>query len=228
MAGQTVVAGTGLHDSSAALIPYLQYFTEPFALISTGTWSITLNPFNHTPLTPNQLRQDCLCYLTYTGKPVKASRLFLGHLHQGFIEKLAAHFGCDPYFFRNISFDPSLVSQHHFTQLEAIFTDLPQSLAPAGIANAPQAYHVLMQYLVGLQVASAQLVLQNTPVQQVVVDGGFGQNAIYMHLLALAMPRYRVYAAQVPQATALGAAMVLQNHWQQVKVVQSPVSLTPF
>ncbi|HUP12703.1 MAG TPA: FGGY family carbohydrate kinase, partial [Niastella sp.] len=30
--------GVGLHDSSAALIPYLSSFQEPFVLISTGTW----------------------------------------------------------------------------------------------------------------------------------------------------------------------------------------------
>ena len=38
--------GIGLHDSSAALIPYLVNFTMPFILISTGTWSISMNPFN--------------------------------------------------------------------------------------------------------------------------------------------------------------------------------------
>ena len=36
-------SGIGLHDSSAALIPYLISFTEPFVLISTGTWCISLN-----------------------------------------------------------------------------------------------------------------------------------------------------------------------------------------
>src|ERR1035438_3734879 len=38
--------GIGMHDSSAALIPYLLNFTEPFILLSTGTWNISLNPFD--------------------------------------------------------------------------------------------------------------------------------------------------------------------------------------
>jgi len=42
------VAGIGLHDSSAALIPYQMSFREPFVLISTGTWVISMNPFNDT------------------------------------------------------------------------------------------------------------------------------------------------------------------------------------
>src|SRR3546814_19294453 len=73
--------GVGLHDSSAALIPYLVRFHEPFVLISTGTWCISLNPSNHTPLTQAELEADGLCYMQYQGKPVKASRRFAGYDH---------------------------------------------------------------------------------------------------------------------------------------------------
>ena len=40
-AGKEVPAGAGLHDSSAALIPYLISFNDPFILLSTGTWCIS-------------------------------------------------------------------------------------------------------------------------------------------------------------------------------------------
>ncbi|HEY0108852.1 MAG TPA: FGGY family carbohydrate kinase, partial [Fibrella sp.] len=43
--GKKVKVGVGLHDSSSALIPYLASFREPFVLISTGTWCISMNPF---------------------------------------------------------------------------------------------------------------------------------------------------------------------------------------
>ena len=78
--GHNFDVGIGLHDSSAALIPYLVNFKEPFLLISTGTWCISLNPFNASPLSNFELESDCLCYLHYEGKPVKASRLFAGNL----------------------------------------------------------------------------------------------------------------------------------------------------
>ncbi|MFM7222523.1 MAG: FGGY-family carbohydrate kinase, partial [Bacteroidota bacterium] len=81
--------GTGLHDSSAALIPHLLWEQEPFLLLSTGTWCIVLNPFNHAPLTKDQLQKDCLCYLQYTGVPVKASRFFGGHIHEQGITALS-------------------------------------------------------------------------------------------------------------------------------------------
>ncbi|MEI9908230.1 MAG: hypothetical protein WDO71_00265 [Bacteroidota bacterium] len=66
-----IAVGAGLHDSSAALIPYLSSFQEPFILLSTGTWCISLNPFNHSQLSDYELDKDCLCYLSYEGKPVK-------------------------------------------------------------------------------------------------------------------------------------------------------------
>ncbi len=76
--GKNYKVGIGLHDSSAALIPYLVSFSEPFILLSTGTWCISLNPFDSSPLTTEELKMDCLCYIQYKGKSVKASRLFSG------------------------------------------------------------------------------------------------------------------------------------------------------
>ena len=84
--------GTGLHDSSAAMIPYIESFQEPFVLISSGTWSISMNPFNLNPLTADELQSDCLCYLNFKGKPVKASRLFAGFEHDSQKERLDEFF----------------------------------------------------------------------------------------------------------------------------------------
>lgn len=108
--GSTYSVGAGLHDSSAALIPYLVNFSEPFVLISSGTWCITLNPFNDTPLTQDELAKDCLCYLQYKGLPVKASRLFAGQEHEDAVKRIAAHFDQSPFFYRDIDFDPETVA----------------------------------------------------------------------------------------------------------------------
>src|SRR5258708_25986745 len=85
-------AGIGLHDSSAAMIPYLESFQEPFVLISTGTWCISMNSFNKTPLTVAELQKDCLCYMSYRGRPVKSSPLFAGYEHEQQVKRLGAHF----------------------------------------------------------------------------------------------------------------------------------------
>ena len=106
-----VFIGTGLHDSSAALLPYSYAFRQPFMLLSTGTWSISLNPFNKEPLTPYELANDCLCFLTPSGTQVKASRLFAGAEHMKWTKVLGSHFCMDPEAFRDIRFDPSVMQR---------------------------------------------------------------------------------------------------------------------
>jgi sugar (pentulose or hexulose) kinase len=64
-------------------------------------------------------------------------------------------------------------------------------------------------------VKSTRLVLHNTGVRRIFVDGGFGKNKVYMHLLAQAFPDVEVFAASISQATALGAALAIHEHWNK-------------
>ena len=105
-----IPTGAGLHDSSAALIPYLSSFQEPFILLSTGTWCISLNPFNHSQLTNNELNQDCLCYLSYEGKPVKASRLFAGYEHEQQVKRLSLYFSKPYDYFATVACDVAILN----------------------------------------------------------------------------------------------------------------------
>jgi sugar (pentulose or hexulose) kinase len=181
----------GLHDSSAALIPYLASFEEPFVLISTGTWCISLNPFNTEPLTASELAQDCLCYLTYEGRPVKAARFFGGNEHEEFIKKLAKEHRTAPDFYR-------------------------QPLV-AGTALAGR-YEAFMQKLVKKQVESTKLAVGSSPVRRIFVDGGFSKNLTYMRLLAKAFPELEVCAATLGQASAMGAALAVHANWNQKEI----------
>jgi sugar (pentulose or hexulose) kinase len=179
----------GLHDSSAALIPYLASQQEPFALLSTGTWCITLNPFNPEPLTAAELAQDCLSYLSYDGRPVKAARYFGGKEHEDEVKKLAAEFGQPEDFYRSpaLSAHPELAER----------------------------YERLMRRLVERQAASTCLALGRSPVRRILVDGGFSANAIFMQLLAQAFPEMEIASFEVPQAAALGAAMAIHSTWNE-------------
>src|SRR5262249_45857815 len=104
------ISGIGLHDSSAALIPYLEYFREPFILVSTGTWCISMNPFNKKPLTADELQHDCLCYLTYKGSPVKSSRYFAGNEHAQQVDRIAGFFQKEKHYFKLVRYDSAMVS----------------------------------------------------------------------------------------------------------------------
>jgi L-fuculokinase len=247
----SVIAGIGLHDSSASIIPYLESFREPFVLISTGTWCITMNPFNDEPLTVAELQQDCLCYMSYLGRPVKAARLFAGHDHEQQVKRLADHFHVSPAIAATVAFDPACVTdlrRREGQEADTRTADAADShkvrrVATAGgkarpasragkvahalkasvfgkrelaaFDNFGQAYHRLMMDIMEQQVASTRLVLHDTDVRRIFVDGGFGRNQVYMHLLAAAFPGMEVFAASIPQATAMGAALAIHSHWNK-------------
>lgn len=211
--------GVGLHDSSAALIPYLANFTAPFILLSTGTWCISLNPFNQEPLTGEELKQDCLCYMHYKGKAIKAARVFAGYEHEQQLKRIGDHFNRAGYLFKHLKFNAALVLKLGAKIPENQHPQLHFSAASAFGARdlnlfktAEEAYHQLIFDLVKQQVYSLKLIL-NQGVKRIFVDGGFGKNAIYMHLLAIALPDIEVYASSVAQATAIGTALAIHNSW---------------
>ena len=220
---ETIPAGIGLHDSSAALIPYSISFNEPFILLSTGTWCISLNPFNNSELSEAELQQDCLSYLSYKGKPVKASRLFAGYEHELQTKKLSEHFNKPLDFYRGMHFDFKIIdkikSEENFSDGELKEPMVQQCAFNAGslsrFENYQAAYHQLITDIITRQIQSTNLVLRGTDVKRIFVDGGFSNNSIYMNLLAEAFPNIEVYAASVPQASALGAALVMHKHWNE-------------
>ena len=218
---RSYIGGIGLHDSSAALIPYLISFTDPFILLSTGTWCISLNPFNHAVLSDYELQEDCLCYLSYEGKPVKASRIFAGYEHEEQLKRLAERFLKPVNYYTTVTVDTELLKQqrrnlgeskHKSTDSQpprSSFSDRDLS----EFKNYEEAYHQLITDIVIQQVRSTNLVLNGTGVKRIFVDGGFSKNQIYMYLMAEAFPNLEVYAASVAQASALGAALVFHQHW---------------
>jgi sugar (pentulose or hexulose) kinase len=202
----SILVGVGIHDSSAALIPYLISYTEPFILLSTGTWCISLNPFNHFELTEEELKQDCLCYISFKGKQVKASRLFAGYEHEQAVKKLAAQFNKPQDYYATVSYDANLL-----TNLESVTYE--------------SAYHSVMADIIQQQVTSTNLVLVGTNVRKIFVDGGFSKNPIYMQLLADSFPGIELYATSLPQASALGAALSIHQHWNEKNIPTDIIEL---
>jgi len=216
-----IPTGGGMHDSSAALIPYLTSFNEPFILLSTGTWCISLNPFNHSMLTDFELHEDCLCYLSYNGKPVKASRIFAGYEHELEIKRLAEYYAKQQDYYKTVEVDITLLQKQQPT-IEKQELKYPNAQPPksafgkrelTAFKNYEEAYHQLITDIVTQQVRSTNFVLKGTGVKRIFVDGGFSNNPVYMYLMADAFPGIEVYAASVAQASALGAALVFHSHW---------------
>jgi len=87
------------------------------------------------------------------------------------------------------------------------------------------AYHQLMASIIEQQVISTNLVLAGTPVRKIFVDGGFSKNPIYMQLLADNFPGIEIYAASIPQASALGAALAIHHHWNEMNIPTDIIEL---
>ena len=211
--------GVGLHDSSAALIPYIANFSVPFILLSTGTWCISLNPFNQDVLTEEELKQDCLCYMHFKGKAVKASRIFAGYEHEVQLKRIAEHFDRAAYLFKHLQFNPGMIlrlankiPENQILQSSFLGKSAFGDRDLNRFQTAEEAYHQLIFDLVKQQIYSLELVL-NQGVKRIFVDGGFGKNAIYMHLLATSIPDIEVYASSVSQATAIGTALAIHDSW---------------
>ncbi|MGZ3882240.1 MAG: FGGY-family carbohydrate kinase [Flavisolibacter sp.] len=223
--GNNYLVGNGLHDSSAALIPYLVNFHEPFVLLSTGTWCISLNPFNESPLTTEELKQDCLCYLHYQGKPVKASRLFSGPEYEEGVKTIADHFHQNAIKYRTIEFNPEMASAVRRIGSESGDTTVFRARELSSFASDEEAYHQLVYDITRQQARSTQLVLDGSPVKRLFVDGGFSRNAVYMNFLAIAFPELEVYAASMAQATALGAALAIHTAWNKKPLPNTLIKL---
>lgn len=229
--GTSYQVGIGLHDSSAALIPYLISFTEPFILLSTGTWCISLNPFNNEPLTALELMYDCLYYLQYLGKPVKASRLFTGYEYEHQVKRIADYFSQNLVKYRNVAFsidvykklaksDQNKGRDRKFRKT-SVFAE--RNLSDFG--NDVEAYHQLLMDIVNLQKFSTGLINKNGKVKRIFVDGGFSKNAVFMQLLAYAFPDMEVFAASVAQATAVGTALCIHHSWNSKPVPNDLIQL---
>lgn len=217
----TVRAGIGVHDSSAALMPYLAVMKEKFMLLSTGTWNICFNPFNHRPLTNLELAQDCLCFLTFDGNPVKASRIFLGHEHELQQRALAVHFKVDPEFYKTIQFNDNIYQRLNknngwidFKPLGMegsgpILTKANLETNYASLNNLEEAQHQLVRQLVRWQKISVDLLDPDYQIKNLIVVGGFTKSNLFLQIMKMEMPERKILISDHPRASALGAAWLV-------------------
>ncbi len=218
LAGHDLDMGIGIHDSSASLVPYIKGCKDRFALVSTGTWCINMNPFNHDPLTAEQLRKDCLCFMSVAQKPVKSSRLFMGYIHEVNSKRLTEHFNVPEDSFRKVRIDETILSRLNvWTMGQRVFfkRGVPENYVDEKVDlslfdSYEEAYHQMMVDLTSLCVESLNLVLsKKNPVQNIFISGGFARNEIFVRLMATIYSECEVYTSEVDNSSAVGAAMVV-------------------
>ncbi len=214
--GRHIKIGVGIHDSSAALLPYIRSEKKPFVLVSTGTWSISLNPFCSGSLTPGDLAQNCINYMRIDGKPVKAARLFLGEEYKQQVAHLTSHYGVSEDHHRTVRF-------HYDTYARIVndftpwfhFNELARATNPS-VTQLPTdsfeyAYHHLMVELVDLQAANIQTAIGRAEVGKLFIDGGFSDNEVFLQLISNRFRELELQTTDSSLGSALGAAICISD-----------------
>ena len=228
-----IACGIGVHDSSAALIPYQLMFDDPFILIITGSWNITMNPFSTEPLTPRELAQDCLNYINYMNRPVRASRIYLGREHSHQVEKLSKFFGKGEDYYRIIKYDPLITAKlilendrrkKFYPELMAGTGPFPQVFIDHAdlslFKNFEEAYHQLMLDLVSMQVKCIELARGNSNPSRLFIAGRLCQSDVFIKILAGRLKDMEVFMPIRTSVTPLGAAITMHGTWNNEKNLQ--------
>ncbi len=211
------VTGIGIHDSSASLAPYIISSPEKFILLSTGTWCITMNPYNYEPLTKEELKNGCLSYMSISGKPVKSSMLFMGHIHDVNLQRLNEYFKTADDSYKLVSPNTEIAVMIAEKGRKFFENGIPENhidheVDPGDFSSYEEAYHQLVMDLTLLNKQYIDMVIpENDNIKEIYISGGFARNEIYTRYLATLYPEKNIYTSEVDNATALGAAMVVYD-----------------
>lgn len=214
--GNRIKIGVGIHDSSAALLPYVRSIKKKFALISTGTWSIVFNPFTQNPISSDSDDKDAINYMRINGKPVKASRLFLGNEYKIQVEKLRVKYGVNEDYHRSVKFSCDIFSEinknfkYHYKWEGIEDEDMPDN-TDISFDTYEYAYHQLLTELVLLQVKSVKKAIGDDEISRLYLDGGFSDNDVYTKLLTHYFRDKKLRTTKASLGSALGAAIAISD-----------------
>ncbi len=200
-----LLVGNGIHDSSAAVIPYLFSTSENFILLSTGTWCIAMNPFNTDSLTAEEMDRDVLKYLLPNGNAVRAARFFAGRVHDEMVTGLISVYNASPDFYKHIKFD-----EGYFLLAEETdqMDDGVHYYNQPGIA---QAYHLFLYAFLKKLAASIKLAMGSSKIGFMIITGGFSNNHVFTEGLKYFFPTLRIMVSENEDASAMGAAMMISE-----------------
>ncbi len=151
-------------------------------------------------------------------KPVKSSRLFLGHIHDVNVKRLNDLFDKEKSAYKGVVLDEEIIRKlMRESKGERIFFQggVPESYVDTNVekktfASFVEAYHQLVMDLVDLTVESIDLIIgKEDHTKNIYISGGFSKNPIFLKLMASRFPHKKVYTSEVANATSLGAALVL-------------------
>jgi sugar (pentulose or hexulose) kinase len=218
---QRLTVGTGIHDGSARLLPYLVSLKDPFIFVSTGIWCVAFNPFSEDQLTAQDIAKGCLYYMDVDGQKVLANRQYLGFEFNRQIEELARHYDSPVKKIKKIKYDPDLdqairkAKERYFHFEDLIKAESGNNPLPDHF-KLKKAYHQLVVELVDAQIRSIRSIIKKTDVHKIIIEGEFVHNELFLKMIARQFDRIRIYASHAIAGPAFGAAIaLLPQRWSK-------------
>ncbi len=222
------VVTAGIHDSNAALVPYLLNQEEEFLLNSTGTWCVAMQPGDVVNFEPDELGKSVFFNISAFGTPVKTAVLMAGAEYEVYTGILSAmHNGAGMPEFDLDVYRKVVASRSQFILPGVVVGagQFPDSTArviegedtysldeirsgtrvPAFFHDLPTASAVLNLSLAAqTRVAFERVGVDR--VSHVYTEGGFRKNRDYNCLMATLFPDLELSLTGMAEASAVGAA----------------------
>ncbi len=218
--GEKIAIGSGLHDSSASIIPLLKKNdVNEFILLSTGTWIITMNPFSKETLTDYQLNHNCLCFMTPEKQQIKSSMQFLGRIHEVYLEAFSKHFKVDINTHLQLDLDKILCDEIITNDARVFLAegmDTHFEAKPELLNNFDtyeNAYYQLVYEIAKKVLKAIALILdRNNSLKDIYISGGFNKNKMFIEFLTLLKPDVSLKIPTIKNESALGAALLMKDY----------------
>jgi sugar (pentulose or hexulose) kinase len=226
---ETVVT-LGIHDSNAALLPHFaKRGREGFLLNSTGTWCVSMKAVPRYGFLPGELGKTVFFNISAFGTPIKTA-IFLGgqefELWSKVLKVIHRREDLPPYdreCCRAILREKRLFLLPELNAGSGLFPRSRPRVHEDGrdypfeeIASGQRVPPAFRDYERGIAVLRISLALQSLsaleqtgldPGTAVITEGGFRKDDAYNALVAGGLGENRVYLTDIPEASALGAAM---------------------
>ncbi len=198
---------SGIHDSNASLLPYLQDTEQPFAVASTGTWIIAFAMGG--ALKPLDAARDTLANVNALGQPTPTARFMGGRSMELLCEGQPAAWladDLDSVLCTPLMARPSIVPGCGPYPAAAFRWLGSEQLSP-GMRTVAASFYCALMTAESLNLLGAQ-----GPIH---VDGPFAQNSLFLQMLAAATGRNVVAQAGAVSGPAAGAALLVEQPAQR-------------
>ncbi len=199
-----LAAGTpvfcGIHDSNASLLPHLLSRSQPFAVVSTGTWVVSM-AMGGRAMTLDAAR-DTLVNVDALGDPVPSARFMGGREFEVLTAGNGAHW---------TDADVERVLAEEMLLLPAVlqgsgpFPDRRSKWLPVEPASQAERALAASFYLALMTATCLDLIGAAGPT---IIEGPFARNQPFTGMLAAATGRSVLTSASTTTGTTIGAALL--------------------